>query len=132
MITFDDNELALAQYDEEHQIIIFKTNPVLANKNTNLIEELLTSALKIAEEKPVKGEIVDVSELRGNFTKIIHFLTKIYYPKMAQMGMKKAAYIVSNDFLSNSLVEKIALETKDVETMAFSNLPSALKWVTAP
>ena len=131
MILFDNNDLATAEYDEGNEIIVFRTNSILANKNTNLIENLLVSALKIAEDKSIKGEIVDIRQLRGNFTKVIDYLSKTYYPRMHELGMKKAAYIVSTDHLGQNLVEKIATETTTVEVMAFTEFKDAEKWVTS-
>lgn len=130
MSIIDQNELATAHYDEEHCIIYFQTNSILANKNIDKIAGLLQSAIKIADKFPVIGEIVDVTNLRGNFNGIIENLTNVYYPQMKKRGMKKAAYIVSKDSLSLSLVEKIIVENRVLETKAFNNIDDAFQWIT--
>ena len=129
MEVIEKNELATAFYDAVNKIIVFKTTSILANKNIDKIESLLKKALSMTKKNAVVGEIVDLTHLRGNFNNIIHFLTKEYYPRMAELGMKKAAYVLSNDYLSNTLVQKIMDQTQTVEVQSFGSLESAKKWV---
>ena len=130
MLIIDQNNLADAFYDERRKIIVFKTKNILANKNTDKIESLLKSVLEFSKEKNVIGEVVDLTNLRGNFNNVLGYLLQVYYPIMHENGMKRAAYVLSNDLLSLGLVQKICDDNKLVETKAFTNFQMAKKWVT--
>lgn len=130
MVVIDQNNLADAFYAEDLKIILFKTKNILANKNTDKIESLLKSALEFTTEHPVIGEIVDLTHLRGNFTNILKYLLNDYYPIMFDRGMKRAAYIISDDLIALGLVQRICEENKLVETRIFTDLKKAKKWVS--
>lgn len=123
-----ENDLGSAFYDREKCIIIYKANKVFVNNKNELIKILLENVIKLVQDKPIKGEIVDLSGLRGNFKNIIEYLTEDYYPKMKMKGLIKCAYIVSDDLISNNLVEKVRNQNK-TETKTFKNIDQAIKWV---
>jgi|GEM_PF-2554159 len=132
MVVIDQNNLADALYEENLKIILFKTKNILANKNIDKIESLLKSALEFTTEHPVIGEIVDLTHLRGNFTNVLKYLLNDYYPIMFDRGMKRAAYIISDDLIALGLVQRICEENKLVETRIFTDLKKAKKWVSIP
>ena len=129
MIVIQENDLAIASYDEDLGLILFETKNFLANKNTSLIQALLKSVIKFADENNVIGEIVDLTNLRGNFNPVIEYLVAAYYPEVAKRGMKRAAYVVSKDSLSRRLVKRIINDNNVMETMAFDDYEQAKKWV---
>ncbi len=129
LIHIDQNNLASVYFDEDNQIIIYKTESILANQNIDKIQSLLEQCMQLPDDQITIGEIVDLTNLRGNFKKIIDFLINTYYPVMHRRGMKKAAYVISNDLLSYSLVQDICDKNELVETKAFYDMFQAEKWV---
>ena len=124
------NDLATTFYEKEKCILIYKTNKLFINKRNDLIRVYLEDVIRLIQDIPVKGEIVDLTGLRGNFKDIIEYLTNDYYPKMKNRGLVKCAYIVTDDLISNNLVEKIQIRNK-TKTKTFQNIDQALKWVAA-
>jgi hypothetical protein len=66
-----ENDLATTFYDKEKCILIYKTNKLFINKRNDLIRVYLGNVIRLIQDIPVKGEIVDLSGMRGNFKNII-------------------------------------------------------------
>ena len=124
------NELGASYYDPQHKILVYKSNRLFANNKTELIKDLLDHTADFMHEKHVLGEIVDLSEMRGNFRRILNYLVEEYYPEMKTHGMKKSAYIISNDVIINSLVEILTNRNK-TKTRAFREYEKAKTWLTS-
>ena len=124
------NELGASYYDPSVKILVYRSNRLFANNRTELIKDLLDHTAKFMHEKYVSGEIFDLSELRGNFRRILNYLVEEYYPEMKTIGMEKSAYIISNDIIINNLVE-ILTDINKTKTRAFTEYEKAKTWLTS-
>lgn len=124
------NELGSSFYDNDKHILIYKTNNLFVNRKTDLIMNLLKNTLNLTHDKSIVGEVVDLTEMRGNFKLIFEYLFNDYYSKMKLTGMNKSAYVVSDDMISKNLVEKICAKNI-IKTNSFQNIDQAIKWVTS-
>ncbi len=124
------NDIGSSFYDNDKHILIYKSNKLFVNRKTDLIKNLLENTRILMHNKSIVGEVVDLTGMRGNFKSILEYLLNDYYPKMKQLGMNKAAYVVPDDLISNNLVEKICAQNK-TETRTFQNIDHAIEWVTS-
>lgn len=124
------NELGSSFYDNDKRILIYKINKLFINRKTYLIKDHLENTHSLMHDKSIVGEVVDLSEMRGNFKLILEYLVNDYYPKMKLLGLQKTAYVVPDDLISNNLVEKICAQNK-IETKSFHNMDQAIEWVTS-
>lgn len=124
------NELGSSFYDKDKRILIYKTNNLFVNRKTDLIKDHLENTYNLTHDKSIVGEVVDLTEMRGNFKLIFEYLFNDYYPKMKLTGMNKAAYVVSDDMISKNLVEKICAKNI-IKTNSFQNIDQAIEWVTS-
>ena len=124
------NEAGTSFYDKENSILVYKSNKIIINHKTELIKTLLENTLKLIDAKLVIGEIVDLTGMRGNFKIVLEYLVNDYYPKMKRLGMKRVAYLVSDDLISRNLAQKICFQNH-IPTNSFQQLEKAIAWVTS-
>lgn len=124
------NELGSSYYDPVQKILVYKSNRLYANNKTELIKDLLDHTADFIHQKYVAGEIFDISELRGNFRRILNYLLEEYYPEMKSRGMKKSAYVIPNDIIIDNLVEVLTNKNK-TRTRSFREYDKAKSWVTS-
>ena len=105
------NEVGASFYDKEKSILFYQSNKIIINHKTELIKTLLENTINLAHEKSLVGEIVDLTGMRGNFKIILEYLVNDYYPKMKRYGMKKVAYLVSDDLISRNLAQRFVSKT---------------------
>lgn len=124
------NELGSSFYDNDKHILIYESNKLFINRKTDLIKNLLENTHSLMHNKSIVGEVVDLTRMQGNFKLILEYLVNDYYPKMKQLGMNKAAYVVPDDLISINLADKICTQNK-TETRSFQNIDQAIEWVTS-
>ncbi len=124
------NEIGSSFYDNDKRILIYESNKLFINRKTDLIKNLLENTYSLIHNKSIVGEVVDLSGMRGNFKLILEYLVKDYYPKMKQVGLQKAAYVVQDDLISINLADKICAQNQ-TETRTFLNMDQAIEWVTS-
>lgn len=124
------NEIGTSYYDPDLKIIVYKSNKLFVNFKTDLIKDLLGHTADFLHEKYVAGEIVDISDMRGNFRKVIAYLVDEYYPEMYQNGMGKCAYVIPNDIIIDKLVD-VLIDKNKTKTRSFHQYEKAKAWVSS-
>lgn len=124
------NDLGSSFYDKDKCLLIYKANTLFINRKTDSIINLLENTFNLTRDKSMVGEVVDLTEMRGNFRLVLDYLVNEYYPKMKLSGMYKVAYVVPDDIILKNLVEKICAQNK-IKTKSFQNMNQAIAWVTS-
>jgi len=124
------NEVGASYFDPDLKILIYKSNRLIINFKIELIEDLLNQTIEKIASNFVSGEIVDLSQMRGNFRKVLNYLINDYYPKMGKYGMKKCAYLVPDDIISENLIKSLSEQNKTT-TKAFKDFDTAKNWVVS-
>lgn len=124
------NEVRSSFLSKDQQILIYESNHLIINRKTDLIKDLLINTSELIQDHIIIGELVNITDLGGNFRSIMDFLVKIYYPKMQCFGMKKAAYILKKDLIIENLMDKLCKSNR-VKTNSFYSEHEAISWPTS-
>ena len=121
-----ENSFGKAFYDKNTAIVHESYAGVV---NPKLAVEVVQSVKDFGENNKIKGDIINLSDVRGTFTGINDYLAKEFFPVLIERGCVAFAMILSHDifteFAANSLVKKLGV----AEIQLFNSLKEGTKWV---
>ena len=121
-----ENSFGKAFYDKNTAIVHERNAGVV---NPELAVEVVQSVKYFGENNKIKGDIINLSDVRGTFIGINDNLTKEFFPVLIEKGCVAFAMILSNDifteFAANSLVKKLGI----AEIQLFNSLKEGTEWV---
>lgn len=122
-----ENSFGRAFYDRENAIVHESYDGVV---NPELAVEVVQSVKDFGAENNVKGDVINLTKVRGTFTGINEYLSKEFFPVMVDRGCVAFGMILSRDifteFAANSLVKELGI----AELQLFNSLQEGTDWVS--
>ncbi len=97
----------------------------------DLLLEIIDSVNQIATETGIYGTLVDISELRGSFHRLLGYMEETGFPLLVEQGLKFQAQIISDDLMMQNLSKKIEklLTSLGVNLKTFTNRAEGEEWL---
>ncbi len=98
--------------------------------NYDLAAEQAETLLDFYRNNEVEASLVDVSKMYGSFVKLMDYY-KEGFPLAVQSGLKRVAYVVSDDIITANQITKMELIASkfNVETRIFKTQELAKDWL---
>ncbi|MCF6351673.1 MAG: hypothetical protein L3J06_01545 [Cyclobacteriaceae bacterium] len=97
----------------------------------DLFLEIIKSINQVATETGICGALVDISELRGSFHRLLDYMEETGFPLLVEQGLKFQAQIISDDLMMQNLSKKIEklLTSLGVNLKTFTNRAEGEEWL---
>ena len=120
------NKHAECYFEPETKIAHLKLSGV---PNAELTKEITTKILAFAKKTQILGEVVDITEMTGTFTKVNDHLVNEYYPQMMAQGLLCEGVAVSNDVFTKFAADSLIKKMGNFTMQTFKSKDDAYKWV---
>ncbi len=123
-----ENDFAVSTFDENSRIVrsTFKGRVKL-----DLAYEHMDELGEFYLNNKINGSIVNISKVYGSYAKILEYLKVNFLPKTKTSGIKRKAYVVSDDIIVAHLSAKLVNgdEYNHIKSKVFFYLKEAEEWV---
>ena len=96
--------------------------------NEELIVGGVSKLLDIFEEKKIKGSIVDLREIKENWTFSHEWLLSVAYPRLRELSYKWTAYIAPKDHFAHFSLDMMKDNTPS-DYQVFGSLEDGFEWL---
>ena len=121
------NKLATTTFYEEEKMLVSiysgRINFELAKAHSDIL-------LDFYRTNKVRGTLIDISKLYGSFAKLMDYY-KNGFPVAVGSGLKYIAYVVSDDIITQNLIQKVKdmAVSFELKVSIFKSVKEAEKWL---
>ena len=126
MMKIHENGFGSSWYDEQ-TLILHETYTGLIN--VKLAIDATTKNLEFCQNNTIKGDLIDLSQMKGTFTAINDYLEKEYFPFFIGKGCVAIAIVYSDDVFTQFAVDDILRRTGSAEMKVFDDMENATHWI---
>lgn len=121
------NKFASSFYHSDKKTIV---SVYKGRVNYDLAVEQAETLLDFYRNNEVEASLIDVSKMYGSFVKLMDYY-KEGFPIAVQSGLKRVAYVVSDDIITANQITKMELMASkfNVETRIFKTQQLAKDWL---